>query len=441
MMAHALYTLLWRLLTPCFLLRLLWRSRRQPDYRRHWGERLGFYGTALMQGKKEIPGVPAQVARIWLHAVSVGEMRAAEPLVAALRTRYPAATLILTCMTPTGRATAQALYGAMQNTRIVYLPYDLPGAVARFLAGARPDLGLLLETEIWPNLLAAAQRHGIPVLLVNARLSRRSARGYARVAPLLRPALRRLAAVAAQSKADANRLALLGAGHIEVCGNLKFEVAPSAELLAQGEVWRAALGERPVLLAASTREGEEAMLIAVWQRLRHPDVLLVIAPRHPERSADIETLAQGLGIPVKRRSAGMADAATRLWLVDGFGELPACYRMADVAFVGGSLAPLGGQNLIEAAACACPVLVGPHTFNFARATGDAVAAGAARRIHDVEECAAAVNTLLENAALRQQMSAAALRFAASCRGATGRVMALIAAVIREKEKGAQCSTC
>ncbi|MDR2164847.1 MAG: lipid IV(A) 3-deoxy-D-manno-octulosonic acid transferase [Zoogloeaceae bacterium] len=419
-MARMLYSLFLYLATPWIAMRLLWRARRQPKYLRHLRERWALWWTQPLSPRTE-------GGTLWLHAVSVGEMRAAQPLVAALRAWRPRADLLITCMTPTGRAVAETLYGTTAGVRIAYLPYDYPGATRRFLKHFRPCLGILLETEIWPNLMAATTCRHLPVVLANARLSRRSARGYARVAALARPAIRGLAAVAAQGEADANRLALLGAPRITVCGNLKFDVTPDPELLRLGENWRARLvpQQRPVWLAASTREGEEILLLDAFQRLRVPNALLVIVPRHPERFDAVTALAATREFSPQRRSRGMPNPEHRVWVGDSMGELAAYYRMADLAFVGGSLLPLGGQNLIEAAACGCPVLVGPHTFNFARASMDAIAAGAARRVYSVEDMATAAQRLLEDPSARRRMSGAGLAFAATYRGATERIMEVL----------------
>jgi 3-deoxy-D-manno-octulosonic-acid transferase len=412
-MARFVYSFLLYLLLPVILLRLFLRGRKQPAYRAHVGERFGFYGH-------EVPGKGGPL--IWVHAVSVGETRAAQPLIEALLARWPDARILLTCMTPTGRATGAEVYG----DRVVqaYLPYDLPDAVGRFLDHFSPSFGVLMETEIWPNLLAACAARKLPVVLVNARLSARSARGYARFSALTRPAFARLCGVAAQSAADGERLAALGAPCVEVCGNLKFDVAPPAERLQLGENWRSALAGRPVWLAASTREGEEALLLDAWQRVSS-DALLVLVPRHPQRFAEVADLLAARGLVCRRRSEGLPTADTRIWLGDSMGEMAAYFALADLAFVGGSLLPLGGQNLIEAAACGCPVLVGPHTFNFLSATEDAIAAGAARRVADAQALVEQVETLLQDVQGLAAMRQAGTAFAAAHRGATVRTLSLI----------------
>ena len=410
-MARLTYSFVLYLLTPLIWLRLLWRARRQPEYLQRLGERYGFYG-------RRPPG-----PLLWVHAVSVGETRAAQPLVEALQRRWPAHRILLTGMTPTGRQAAREVYG----DRVVqaYLPYDYPGAVDRFLRHFSPEFGVLMETEVWPNLLAAARRRAVPVMLANARLSARSARGYGRIGALARPAFASLAGVAAQTADDAARLAELGVAPVEVCGNLKFDVQPPADKLALGRQWRAALGERPVWLAASTREGEEELVLQAWRSVA-PEALLVLVPRHPQRFAEVAALLGARGIEFARRSEGLPGPASRVWLGDSMGEMAAYYALADLAFVGGSLLPLGGQNLIEAAACGCPVLVGPHTFNFKQATEDALAAGAALRVADADALGVAVDRLLADETALAGMREAAQSFARAHQGATGRMLALIA---------------
>ena len=365
---------------------------------------------------------------IWVHAVSVGETRAAQPLVAALRARWPDRPLLVTQMTPTGRETALSLYGGQATVR--YLPYDAPDAVARFLARYQPVLGVLMETELWPNLIAACAQRGVPLFLANARLSERSARGYRRIGGLIRPALASLAGVAAQSEDDAARLRALGARQVAVCGNLKFDISPppqAAVLAAQLRQWR---GERPLWMAASTREGEEALLLDALPA-NSPAVLL-LTPRHPQRFAEVAELLRARGIPFQRRSDNAAlRADTRVWLGDSMGEMFAYYQAVDLAFIGGSLLPLGGQNLIEPAAVGCPVLIGPSTFNFAEVTRLALAEGAARQVADADELHRTVATLLADPDARQRMGAAGLAFAQRHRGATARTLAHVLGCVGE----------
>ncbi|MBI5786873.1 MAG: lipid IV(A) 3-deoxy-D-manno-octulosonic acid transferase [Rhodocyclales bacterium] len=409
-MPRALYSILLVALLPWALLHLLWRSRRQPEYLRHWGERFGF---AALRPQQPV---------IWIHAVSVGETRAAQPLVAALRQRYAGHRILFSHMTPTGRETSVALYG--DSVDRVYLPYDTPWAIARFLTRFRPELGLIMETELWPNLVAACRARAIPLLLVNARLSERSARRYARWATLTRQTLRDLAAVAAQGEDDACRLREIGAPEVAVLGNLKFDIEPPAAQLRVGEALRTALGGRRMFLCASTREGEEALILDAWPKAS--DVLLAIVPRHPQRFDEVASLIAARGFTVQRRSAHEPPAATtQVWLGDSMGELFAWYAAADAAFVGGSLLDYGSQNLIEACAVGTPVLLGPSTFNFADAAREALAAGAAQQVSDAEELVREALALIGDAPRRAAMADFGRAFATRHRGATARTMALI----------------
>ena len=407
-----LYRLALLLAAPLIPLRLLWRGRRERGYWQHWGERLAL-------GPAPVTGV------LWIHAVSVGEMRAAQPLVNALRAVHPDVAVLLTFRTPTVRATAEALY--LDFARIVYLPYDYAGSMRRFMRRVRPRVGILMETELWPNLIHAAARAGVPLVLANARLSERSARGYARLPALTRACLARVAVVAAQTEADAERLEKLGAASVHVAGNLKFDIAPPAAQLELGAAWKAKWGQRPVLLAASTREGEEALLLRAFAETAPADVLLVLVPRHPQRFNEVAGLIEAAGLAYQRRSMldGELGPQTRVLLGDSLGELFAYYAACDVAFVGGSLAPLGGQNLIEPASVGRPVLVGPHTFNFEEATRLAIEAGAAVRVNDAADLLANAQKLLNDAPTRTRMGEAGLAFAACHRGAAARVAALV----------------
>jgi 3-deoxy-D-manno-octulosonic-acid transferase len=331
-------------------------------------------------------------------------------------------------MTPTGRAAGREVYG--DKVIRAYLPYDYPDAVDRFFRHYSPDFGVLMETEIWPNLLASAKRRGVPVFLANARLSERSARAYGKVAALARPAFSALRAVAAQTPGDAQRVARLGVSNVSVCGNLKFDVAPAPGKIALGKAWREALGGRKVWLAASTREGEEALVLEAWRGIAASGPLLVLVPRHPQRFAEVAAMLTRLGIEFVRRSDSLPGPNTQVWLGDSMGEMAAYYALADIAFVGGSLLPLGGQNLIEAAACACPVVVGPHTYNFEQATADAIAAGAALRVADADGLAVVIGSALSGDSRELgKMRAAALSFAAAHRGASARTVALIHSAI------------
>lgn len=411
-MARFLYNLALLLLLPYVWLHLWLRSRRQPEYLEHVGERFGRYDCSTAQ------------PLIWLHAVSVGETRASVPLVAALQARYPQHRILLTHMTPTGRQASTELLG--DGVLRAYLPYDYPFAVRRFLQRFRPAVGIIMETELWPNLVAGCNEAGIPLLLANARLSEKSARRYARFPDLTRGALRGLAAIAAQTEADAARLQALGAPQVEVLGSVKFDILPPPEQIARGEALRQMIGPRPVLLAASTREGEEALLFDALAKQPLGDALLLVVPRHPQRFEEVAALAARSGFAMQRRSGTAPVAAqTQILLGDSMGELFAYYAACDVAFIGGSLLDFGCQNLIEACAVGKPVLIGRSTFNFSLAAEQALACGAARQVGSAEELLEVAGALLRDEAARKSMGEAGVGFAARHRGATARTLELV----------------
>ncbi|MDR1660951.1 MAG: lipid IV(A) 3-deoxy-D-manno-octulosonic acid transferase [Azoarcus sp.] len=415
------YNLLWLSVLPAVLLRLLWRARRQPAYLHHLRERFGGYRVRA----------PGPV--IWLHAVSVGETRAAAPLIRALLEHYPEHSVVLTHMTPTGRETSESLFGEEPRVLRVYLPYDFDPFVARFLRHFRPVSGIVMETELWPGLLIACQRRGVPVLLANARLSARSARAYARAGAIARLALGALTAVAAQTEADAARLSALGARRVAVSGNIKFDSAPPEDAFALAAQFRARCGARPLILAASTREGEEALILEAFLRARAQggaDALLILTPRHPHRFDETAAILHARGLAMARRSAGQdVPPGVCVWLGDSMGEMFAYYAAADVALIGGSWLPFGGQNLIEACAVGTPVLLGPYTFNFRQVAEAAAAAGAARRCEDVEAAMQTAFALLADAPARAAMSAAGRRFAIANRGAAARTLVLLDEIV------------
>lgn len=397
-MWRLLYSLALRLAAPLILVRLWWRGRREPMYRRRIGERFGYYRDA-----------PAAQPLIWLHAVSVGEARACAGLVRGLMTAHPGWDILLTCMTAAGRETLRELHG--ESVRIAWLPYDTPGAARRFLEHFRPRLAVLMETEIWPALLAACGAHGVPVMLANARMSGKSALAYQRWRGLTRPAIAALAVACAQSEQDAVRLRALGARRVETIGNLKFDSTPDEAKRGEGKAWRARLA-RPVLLLASTREGEEKLLLEAlpaWDE----KLLVLVVPRHPRRFDEVSVLA------TSRRSRDPLPAATdRVHLGDTMGEMDFYYAAADVAVIGGSFAPLGGQNLIEACAAGVPVVLGPSMFNFAEATRLALQAGAAIQAGDAAGAIGDALRLLSDAAERERMGAAGKQLCDVHRGAT-----------------------
>lgn len=390
-----LYTVLLHLALPFALVRLWWRGRAEPGYRESLGERFGLYEADR----------PERL--IWLHAVSVGEARAAQPLVRGIAAAFPDHRVLMTCTTAAGRDTIRQAYG--ESVIAAYLPYDLPWAVQRFLEYFRPRLAILMETEVWPNLLGACERNRVPLLLANARLSARSAAGYGRWESLARPAFAAFRAVCAQSAADAERLVSLGARNVEVTGSLKFDVEPDEAKVAAGRGWRHQLG-RAVVLLASTREGEEEALLKA-------DVaaLVVVVPRHPRRFDEAAQWAQS-----RRSRQARPGSGDRVHLGDTMGEMAFYYGACDVAIIGGSFAPLGGQNLIEALAVGAPVIVGPHMFNFSEATELALQAGAAVQVADAEAAMREAGGLLGNEERRRRMGEAGRALCAAHRGATAR---------------------
>ncbi len=417
-LARAAYSLLLRVATPAYFARLWWRGGREPLYRSAWAERLG--GGAGPS--------PAQ-GRLWIHAVSLGETRAAAALIDALREQRPGLRLLLTHGTATGREAGRALL--RDGDAQAWLPYDTPGAVQRFLRRHRPALVVLMETEIWPNLLAATRAAGVPVVLANARLSARSQAKGRRLQALMQPALQGLTRTLAQTEGDAARLRESGVAAVQVMGNLKFDMQPPPALLARGAAWRHVVGRAVVMMAAS-REGEEAALLQAWSALPTPRPLLLVVPRHPQRFEEVAALVAAQGLSLRRRSEWTeippGDAASAdVWIGDSLGEMPLYYAMARVALLGGSFAPLGGQNLIEAAACGCPVLMGPHTFNFAAAADDAIDAGAAERQADLPAAVlrAVALAVESDAAAGDARAARARDFAARHRGAAARMAAVV----------------
>ncbi|MDB5796700.1 MAG: 3-deoxy-D-manno-octulosonic acid transferase [Paucimonas sp.] len=425
MIARLLYSLAWHLALPLVLLRLWWRGRREPGYRQHLAERLGWYGARL--GANPGAGQPL----IWVHAVSVGETRAAEPLIESLLQAWPGCRILLTHMTPTGRATGAALF-SRHAPRVLqsYLPYDTGWMVARFLRNFRPALCVLMETEVWPNLLHQCRRHGVPVALVNARLSVRSLEKARRLAPLMLPAAAAITLVAAQTPEDATRIASLGVTRVSAVGSVKFDVSVPPEMLVRATHLRARMHAPRVWLCASTREGEEEQILDAWRAAAVPDMLLVIVPRHPQRFDQVARLVTQRGFALARRSVENDEVApgavgNTVFLGDSMGEMFAWYAACDLAFVGGSLMPLGGQNLIEAFAVGKPVLVGPHTFNFAAITEDALAAGAALRCSDAGSLVQAALHLCADSPRRAQMGEQALAFANQHKGATARTVELL----------------
>lgn len=418
---RALYTVLLYLLTPFVLLRLLWRSHALRAYRQRLPERFGF-----------VPAPAAPIA-VWVHAVSVGETLAALPLIRALVERHGAQRVWVTTTTPTGSARVLAELG--DSVRHSYAPYDLPDVVARFLHRVRPQQILVMETELWPNLLRAAARRGVPLTIANARLSPRSLRGYARVAGFTRRTLADCTMIAAQSAADAERFRALGApaARVQVMGNIKFDQALPEAQLALGARLHQRLGARPVWCAASTHEGEEEQLLAAHRALlqSHPDALLILVPRHPQRFDVVAKLVEKSAFTLARRSdwdaldaASSLDAATKVLLGDSMGEMFAYFAAADLAFVGGSLVPVGGHNVLEPAALGLPVLFGPQMHNFIAARDLLLDAQAAIEI-SADTLAPQLRALFDDPARRAQLGSAGRAVVAANRGALQRLLGLL----------------
>lgn len=423
-----LYSIIWWLVLPFALFRLFWRGRLEPGYREHIAERFGFF-----------PAIHPAGQRIWVHAVSVGETRAAEPLIRALMDRFPDCEILLTHMTPTGRATGHSLFESEKKSgRLTqtYLPYDTNMMMRRFIRHYRPCLCILLETEIWPNLIHQCRLHQVALALVNARLSERSLKKGQKFRSIMNDAAQGFSVVAAQTQTDADRLRQFGSASITVTGSVKFDIAPPGTAVEKGKILRKLIGNRPVLMCASTRDGEEAMILDALGHLNE-DVLLLLVPRHPQRFDEVAKMIASRHIPAIRRSAltdFTADTIprdTRIVLGDSMGEMFMYYAACDIAFIGGSLEKLGGQNLIEACAVGKPVLIGQHTFNFEAITEDAIASNAAIRISSATELMQRANELLADKPLRQTMSEHAQRFAERQHGATERTMALLVPLVEK----------
>ena len=412
-----LYTLLLYLLAPLVLVRLAWRGLAAPDYWRRWPERFG----AIM------PPLGKHV--IWIHAVSVGEVQAAEPLVRALLERYHAYSILVTTMTPTGSARVRALFGS--DVAHVYAPYDLPGAVGRFIGRVRPQLAIVMETELWPNLYYACHTDHIPLLLVNARLSARSLSGYRKVRHLISETLSAVTEIAAQSEQDAEHFESLGAdaGTITVTGNMKFEQNIPSSLFESAAALRRDWGVgRPVWIAASTHEGEDEMLLDVFRQIRKQfsDCLLVLVPRHPERFEPVAALCRNRGYNTLRRSDRQPCLAeTSILIGDSMGELPLFYAASDVAFVGGSLVRHGGHNLLEPAALGIPMVTGPHLFNFTAISRLLLDAGACVKVEDLSALEQTLARWLGDANERHRVGELGRMVVAKNRGALNKVVAMV----------------
>ncbi|MCX7946622.1 MAG: 3-deoxy-D-manno-octulosonic acid transferase [Hydrogenophilus sp.] len=417
-----LYDALWRIAKPLLIARLRYLARRRhPGYGEAIGERFGQIVLPL-----------ALPAPLWLHAVSVGETRAAEPLVAQIRRHHPTLPLLITHTTPTARAIARTLWAQDPHTHLAWAPYDARSWTCSFLAAAAPRALLLLETELWPNWLFLAAQRRLPLFILNARLSERSFRRYRRWQRWLPLTWDAVALVAAQTPLDAERYAALGAKRIEITGNLKFDCSPDPLHIDLGKRWRAAIGERPVILLASTRDGEEALFLPLWRAATaslNPPPLLVLVPRHPERADAIAHLLRTHALRHTRRSQGLPSSTDDIWLGDSLGELTAYYAMADVALIGGSWLPHGGQNPLEALAVSCPALLGPHTHHFAAIVAAGEEAGALETLPTPSAALDRALFLLTHAHERARRAAAGQRFLAHHRGATDRTWALLSPLL------------
>jgi 3-deoxy-D-manno-octulosonic-acid transferase len=410
-----LYTILFYLALPFIFLRLFWRSWRQPAYNKRLAERLGFYPFKLDKC-------------LWVHAVSVGEALAAIPLIKALKATYPHLPLLVTTMTPTGAARVKTAFG--DSVIHAYIPYDLPDAVDRFLSSMHPAAAIIMETELWPNLLHACHQKHIPLCLVNARLSEKSARGYAQIAPLTRTMLQELNVIAAHGHADAERFIALGAPkeRVVVTGNIKFDLELPPDLLQNSVSLRAVLGQdRFIWIAASTHEGEEEIVLAAHKKLReiNPQALLILVPRHPDRFDAIAKLCEQAFLVARRSQQQTCTPETGVYLGDTMGELLLMYAVSDVTFVGGSLIPRGGHNMLEPGALTKPILTGPHLFNFAEISELFFSAHALTKVSDADSLVTQLISLMQDGDERRQMGERARVVVDANRGALAKQLALI----------------
>jgi len=417
-----LYSALLYVLTPFFLLRLLWRGFKSPAYCQRWPERLGF----------STPVLPAQP--IWIHAVSVGEVRAAIPLIKSLQQQYASVPVLVTTTTPTGSAQVTSLLG--NTVQHVYMPFDLPDVIKRFLKKTAPRAIIIMETEIWPNLFYYCKQSSIPVVLANARMSKKSAEGYSRFGGFIRATLDNLSFVAAQHDVDSARLIKLGVQpeKIKVTGSIKFDISLPGSLVTDTQALRKQLGEtRPVWIAASTHEGEDEQVLNAFNLIRQsvPDCLLIIVPRHPERFEQVTALCKHYGFNVVRRSTNQAcTSATEIFIGDTMGELLLFYAASDVAFIGGSLVEHGGQNPLEASAVGIPIAFGPHVFNFSEVMSLLIEAGAGKQVNNEQQLANAVTTYLKDKALGQSTGLKGKQVVEQNRGALDNLVSIISGFVQ-----------
>ncbi len=431
---RGLYSLALYVLAPITVYHLIWRGFRQREYFLRWNERYAMYAhasnpDASAPRPETNQSATAHGPTTWIHAVSVGEVNAAAPLVDALRLTRPDLRVLLTTITPTGSARVRALWG--NTIEHVYLPYDLPGAVSRFLEHYRPSLALIMETELWPNLLLGCRDHGVPAYIINARLSERSLRGYRVLKPLIACALRTVHGVLAQSAADGERFVRLGASPavLRITGNLKYDIAVPDGGPAFAATFAERIASRPAWIAASTHADEEHAIVAIHRRLREhwPDLLLLWAPRHPERFKPVSQLAIDAGWRVStRRLTQWPDRDDAVFVIDTLGELMTFYRCAQVAFVGGSLQEIGGHNLLEPAAVGTAIVTGPHLHNFTDIAAHLLRAGALRVGADADEVGVHIAALLDDAEAREAMVQAGRTLVEQGRGALQQTLDTIA---------------
>lgn len=412
-----LYSAMCYLSMPVVLSRLLWKSRKNPGYRQRWGERFGF--------------MPADVPKqcLWVHAVSVGETLAAVPLVKGFQQKHPDVPVLITTMTPNGAKQVNASFG--NTARHVYLPYDLPSAINRFISTINPKMLIIIETELWPNMLHVCQQKQIPVLLANARLSEKSATNYARFPAIVQPMLKGITELAVQTSVEAERFKMLGApsDRIEVTGTVKFDIVISDEIRQRGKQLREKWGvDRPVLIAGSTHAGEDEIILEAFEEIKNklPNALLLLTPRHPERAQDVAALCKKRGFSLVIHSENpTVTPETDIYLTDVIGQLLTQYGASDVAFVGGSLVPTGGHNVLEPAAFGLPILTGPYMFNFTESEHLLRQAGALWQINNAEELANKVVDLLQNSQARQQAGLAGQQVIEKNRGAVQKHLQII----------------
>jgi 3-deoxy-D-manno-octulosonic-acid transferase len=414
---RACYSFIFYLLVPVIVLRLLWRGIKAPDYRSRWLERFACYTHTFPQDV------------IWFHAVSVGEAEALFPLVKLIQNEYPEAKLLITTTTPTGSARVNAVLKG--NVEHVYLPYDLPDAVSRFMRCFKPRLAVIMETEIWPNLYASCGKNDIPLYVINARLSEKSARGYQKIAQLVRPALAQVKLFAAQTQDDANRFVVIGANAEKVVtvGNIKFDVLIPQEIIDQGLALKNVLfADRFTWICASTHKGEEKLCLEIYQALKQaiPELILLIAPRHPERFSDVRLICEQQKLNVVVRTSGACcNADTDVYLIDTLGELKMFYAASDIAFIGGSLVPVGGHNVLEAAAIGTPAVFGPYMNNFKHIAKEIIQQEAAVQAQNPEQVRDAILSLYQDQNYRESLGRKGKAFIEQNRGAIGRVFKLL----------------